>query len=291
MIVGAGPRKYEFQPGWAKLPEGWQFSPVVGAVTDSQDRVYVHHRGPHPVIVFDREGNYLKWWGEGWEQGAHGIYINREGSDEFIYLTDFARHIVTKHALDGKLLWTLGTAGKVGENGAPFNKPTNLCFTPDGDFYVSDGYGNARVHHYSPDRKLIKSWGEPGKGPGQFNLVHAVWVDHRQPQRRIYVADRENDRIQVFTPDGELIKIMDGFRQPTDFFTDSEGYMYVPELRSRLTILDRDDNIVAQIGQDELSLEPGKFSYLHKAWTDSHGDMYIGEVIDGKRVQKFLRKR
>src|SRR3970282_2015747 len=132
VILGSGEFRYEVIEGWGKLPDGWTFQEVAAVAVDAKDQVYCFTRGAHPVIVFDRDGNFLRSWGEGVFKRAHGATI---GPDETIFLTEFA-------------------------------------FSPRGDIYVSDGYGNSRVHKYSPDGKLLFSWGEPGCDPGQFNIVH-----------------------------------------------------------------------------------------------------------------------
>ena len=289
MAVESRPHVYEFDPDWGRLPSGWTWGYVVGAVVDSEDRVYVHHRAAHPVVVFDKEGRVLTTWGDAFEQGAHGIHLRQEADGERIYLTDVRRHIVVKCTLDGQEIWTLGEAGRVGAPGEPFNRPTDVAFTPDGDFYVSDGYGNSRVHHFDPDRKLIRSWGEPGSGPGQFRLVHDVWFDDRGGRRRVWIADRENRRLQVFTPEGEFVKEMTGFLRPTGFYVDADGYMYVSELLGRVTILDAQDTVVAHLGGEQ-SLEPGKLMNPHAVWADSRGNLYVAEVEKGSRIQRFIRR-
>jgi sugar lactone lactonase YvrE len=194
---------------------------------------------------------------------------------------------VVKCTLDGRELWTLGT-GQVGADGQPFNRPTDIALTPEGDFYVSDGYGNRRVHHFDPDRKLIRSWGEEGTGPGQFVLVHDVWFDMRGGRRRLWVCDRTNHRIQIFTPEGEFVEEKTGFRRPNGIWVDSAGYMYVAELDARVTILDPNDQVIGYIGGDPERV-PGKLLKPHAIWGDSRGNLYVSEVEDGARIQKFTR--
>lgn len=290
---GATTHEYVYDPSWGKLPEGWaQWGFVPAVVVDSEDRVYVLHRAPHPVAVYSRTGELLSIWaaeGDQFEKGAHGLHLRQEADGEYLYFTDVARHCVVKCDLKGRELWTLGTPGQVGA-GVPFNRPTDIAFTPEGDFYVSDGYGNSLVHHYDADRKLIKSWGEPGTGPGQFNLVHDVWFDLRGGKRRLWVCDRTNHRIQLFTPEGEFIEEKPGFRRPNGVWVDPQGFMYVAELDARVTIMDEHDQVVGTIG-GESDPAPGGLLKPHAVWGDSHGDLYIAEVEDGARIQKFNRKR
>jgi DNA-binding beta-propeller fold protein YncE len=255
---------YDVVEGWGKLPEGWIYTQVAGVSVDSKDRVYVLNRGEHPIIVYAKDGTFIGSWGEGMFQNAHGAYIDEKGH---IYCVDRNRHV----------LWKFTT-------GEPFNLPTDVALAPDGDIYVSDGYGNNRVHRFSPEGELLLSWGEAGEGPGQFNLPHGIWVR----EEKVYVADRQNNRIQIFTSDGEYIDQWGGFKQPCDLSIDEAGIVYVPELQGRVSILNLDGEVLAHIG-GERGFEPGEFYAPHCTWTDSEGSLYVGEVLEGQRIQKFVR--
>ena len=198
VILGSGEHRYRVVEDWAKLPEGWEFRDVAAVAVDSKDQVYAFNRGEHPMIVFDREGNFLRSWGEGEYPRAHGIHI---GPDETLYLTDDGSHTVKRVTPEGKVLMTLGVPGTPAPfmSNEPFHRCTHTAISPDGHLFVSDGYGNACVHKYSPDGKLVKSWGESGSDPGQFNIVHNITADD---DGWIYVADRENHRVQVFDTEG-----------------------------------------------------------------------------------------
>src|ERR671926_211444 len=212
MTIELAPR-YTLRPGWEQLPEGWSHPDVAGVAVDSHDRVYLFCRAEHPLLVYDRDGKFVTDWDHQKHlfKRAHGITI---GPDDSVYLTDDLDHTVRKFTRDGQLLFTLGVSGQpsdtgysgtlesITRGGPPFNRPTNLAVAPSGDLYVSDGYGNARVHRYSADGKLIQSWGEPGTAPGQFILPHGIWV---AADGRVLVADRENDRVQIFSPNGEFL--------------------------------------------------------------------------------------
>ena len=193
-IIGQGNFKYQVAEGWGKLPAGWKFGDVAAVGIDSKDRVYAFNRGEHPMVVFDRDGNFLNSWGEGVFKRAHGVQM---GPDDTIYLTDDGDHTVRKCTLDGKILLEIGLPGQASPymSGQPFNRCTHTALSPEGDIYVSDGYGNSRVHKYSPDGKLLFSWGSPGTDPGQFNIAHNILCD---TNGLVYVADRENHRIQIF---------------------------------------------------------------------------------------------
>jgi len=211
MIIDAGERQYELVEGWGELPPGWEWGQVGAVGVDSQDRVHVFTRTDHPYMIFDRAGGLVNAWGQGIFEDAHGICI---APDDTVYLVDRRPQIVLKFTNDGRHLLTLGKRNKhsdtgytdehpkVEYGGPPFHHPTDVGMSPNGEFYVSDGYRNCRVHKYGPDGTLLFSWGEPGQGPGQFQLVHSVW-EHKG---RVYVADRQNNRLQVFTPEGKYLE-------------------------------------------------------------------------------------
>jgi DNA-binding beta-propeller fold protein YncE len=315
MPYGTGEYTYELVDGWAKLPLGWSFLDVTGLAVDAQDRVYVLNRGIHPVIVFDRDGNLLTTWGEGLFKHAHGAGISPDGS---IYCTDDELHVVYKFTPEGKLLQTIGNKGQpsdtgyisewndifwslttITHGGPPFNRPTGVAVTASGEIYISDGYGNARVHKFSPDGKLLFSWGEPGYLPAQFRLPHYICLDN---QKRVWIADRENSRLQIFDSGGKFLDQWEDFIRPTDVKIDKNNIVYVTELCQRVSILSIDGKVLTRFGnQKGKDLEKALFLAPHTVAIDSRGDIYVGEVswswtkrtLDrGPRVvQKFaLRK-
>jgi DNA-binding beta-propeller fold protein YncE len=313
---------------WAQLPSGWSWNEVAGVASDSQDRVYVFNRGSHPLIVFNRDGTFLRAWGEDIFTRAHGIFV---GPDDAIYCTDDLDHTVRKFTPEGKLLMTLGTSGRPSDTGAtsmdfrsivragpPFHYPTNLALAPSGELYVSDGYGNARIHKFSPDGQLLFSWGEPGNGPGQFGIPHGIAVD---PQGTVYVADRENSRIQLFTAQGKFLTEWIDVARPCQLFIAPDGDIYVAELGfragmwpgisapspdspgGRLSIFDDQGRLRARWGGGANPCALGDFFAPHGIWVDSRGDIYLSEVTwsaGGNRglvpktchaLQKFIRRK
>ena len=285
MIFGQGTHQYTVQENWWTLPEGWEFGWVPAVAVDSQDRVYVYSRSEHPMVVFDRDGNFIDAWGDDILKDAHGIFID---ADDNIYCTERDTHVMRKFTTEGELLMTLGTPDEPGAEGEPFNKPTDFALGPDGEMYISDGYGNARVHKYSPDGELIKSWGQPGTGPGEFDLPHCVRVD---PRNRLMVADRENNRIQFFTLDGEYIEEWGDLLQPDTIYIDDDDLVYIAELGQRISIMTLDGEVISQWGSERGSTVPGEFMACpHGIWLDSHGDIYVGEVQADARLQKFIRQ-
>ena len=184
------------------MPDGWKFGRVSAVSTDASGEVYVFQRGPKadPIVVFDAKGKYLRSWGKGMFGNPHGLRVDRDGH---VWVTDNGDHQVMKFTRTGELLMKLGTRGQLGTTETTFNKPTDIAFAPaGGDFYVSDGYGNSRVLKFSKDGKFLTSWGQRGTKPGEFNIPHSVGVDSRG---RVYVSDRENNRIQIFDGSGRFL--------------------------------------------------------------------------------------
>jgi DNA-binding beta-propeller fold protein YncE len=309
MIYGAGKYRYELVDDWAKLPKGWSLVDVGGIGVDKEDRIYVLNRSDHPVIVLDRDGNLVHSWGEGFFKRAHGSCV---GPDDSIYCTDDRNHVVAKFTCDGQLLMMLGSAGqasdtgyvrtfdfwesltKIVRGGPPFNRPTGVSISPKGEIYVADGYGNARIHKFSADGNLLLSWGEPGGEPGQFRLPHSVRVDKRG---RVWVADRENHRIQIFEADGKFLAQWTKLVRPTDLFIEKDDTVYVSELSMRVSIFSMDGKLLARWGNPGVKKEEALFLAPHAIAVDSHGDIYVGDVsmtamqIDrgARSIQKFAQ--
>jgi DNA-binding beta-propeller fold protein YncE len=288
--VGTGKYTYALSQDWAKLPPGETFAMVSAVATDSQNRVYAFQRKDPPVVIFDRDGNYLSSWGNGAFLFAHGISI----TNDIVYLTDRDSSVCLMYTLDGKPIQMLGRHGVHSDTGCeqpgtlvpraagPFNYPTELVPDPAGDLYVSDGYRNARVHRFSPDGHLKFSWGEPGKtAPNQFHLPHSLLVH----DGHVYVCDRENHRLQVFNTDGQYLTMWTDIQRPMDISVDTEGVLYVSEgsvdgSSARVSVLAPEGEVLARFD----CRGPG-----HGSWVDSHGDIYVGLSNPGG-VDKFVRQ-
>ena len=288
--VGTGRYRYELIEHWARLPAGQTFGNVSAVATDSRDRVYVFQRKDPPVLVFERDGRYATGWGIGNFANPHGIFI----AGDVVYLTDREDSVCLTYTLDGKPLQILGTRGRHSDTGCerpgdlvpraagPFNYPTEMVPAPSGDLYVTDGYRNARVHRFSAAGQLIASWGQGGKTePNHFHLPHSLVADR---DGRIYVCDRENNRIQVFSPEGDFLAMWTDLRRPLDISVDRDGIFYISEggvggLSPRISLMDRDGNVVAR--WDSLS--------AHGSWVDAHGDIYLA-LGARERVDKYVRQ-
>jgi DNA-binding beta-propeller fold protein YncE len=289
MSAGAGIRQYEYVPDWPSYPDGQDVGQVVEIVVDSQDRVYVFHRIDRSPLIFDSEGKYLGSWEKNDHfQDIHGVTIASDDDGEYLIVTDRNRHLVSRTDLEGNVVWTIGTPDEAANAEGYFNLPTDSGVAPNGDIYVADGYGNARVHQFTSSGEHIRSWGEPGVGMGQFHLPHGARIIEHDGEPNVYVCDRENWRIQRFDLEGNYLGKITGMRQPGDIIVDEDGIRYVPELQGRVAILDQDDFIFARIG-GERNTEPGNFFAPHSVALDSQGALYVGEVLEGQRVSKFKR--
>ena len=275
------------------------------------DLVNVLTRDPARVLVYSPEGAQVGMWGNGTlGPRPHGITV---GPDGRVYCVDEFNHTVHVFTGTGELLWDIGTSGAASDTGVdysvtdlydrtativrsagPFNHPTALAVAPDGDFYVADGYGNARVHRFTPQGGLRHSWGEPGTGPGQFHVPHGICID--ADNDLVLVADRENDRIQTFTPGGRYLESWIDLQRPADVTIGADRYVYVAELGravshrswtnprvaawqpSRLSVLDRRGNVLARIGAGDDPSAPGNMAAAHGIAVDSARRHHVAEI-------------
>ena len=295
--------RYRVEADWPQFPGDGPHGEAVAIACDRRDRVFVFFRGPQPVRVYEPDGRFVTGWGEGLFARPHGLFI---GPDDTVWCTDDVDHTVRAFTPDGNLILTLGTSGRPSDTGAtshdyrtirragpPLNYPTNLALAPDGDLYVTDGYGNARVHRFTPDGRLVHSWGEPGSGPGQFHVPHGLAVDR---EGTVYVADRENSRVQLFSPEGVYRGEWTDVARPCQLYIDRDGWVYVAELGfragrwagtgppppgapgGRVSIFDRTGRLHARWGGGDDPCAAGDFFAPHGIWVDSQGSIYVAEV-------------
>ena len=272
--IGAGDYRYEYWAGWARTPSGTDIVSPSGVAVDSEDRVYVFQRQGSPVLVFDHAGHFVESWHRqnGLPADAHHIHV---GPDDTVYLTDRDSHMVLLYDTQGELLRSLGTRDEAAMQ-APFNHPADACVAPAGEIYVADGYGNSSVHRFSADGEYISSFGSPGRGPGQFVVPHSIRVSQ---DGRVYVADRENHRVQVFTSEGEFQAEWTDFKCPMGVHIDADQVVYVTDQIPRISLYTLDGELLAR-GRT--------FEGMHQVYTDSQGSIY-GIDTANQRVQKFIK--
>jgi sugar lactone lactonase YvrE len=282
---------------WAKLPDEIVLGDVAAVGVDSRNRVYAFNRGEHPMAVFDIDGNLVRTWGEGLFTRPHGVHL---AVDDTIWLTDDGDHTVRHCTLDGRVLLTLGIPGEPKRymSGEPFHRCTHTALSPQGEIYVSDGYGNARIHKYAPDGKLLLSWGEPGTDPGQFNVPHNICCD---PDGWVYVADRENHRVQIFDGNGRFETQWHNLHRPNGMCMASgrDPLVYIgeggpsgeinrdwPNIGPRVSVHTHKGEVLARLGRMHAGLEPGHFTAPHGIAVDRHGSIFVGE-LSGRTWSRF----
>ena len=315
MLIESNGFAYEYCEGWGQNLLSYQDEYKVKKVSDigidDRGRVFLLVRSSRSVIVADSEGNLIKYWDIPGKGRTHEICFDRKG---FVYITDDEKHVVYKLDADGNLVMTLGTPGVCSDTGyewreyrtvkrsaGPFNRPTGVSVAENGDIFISDGYGNARVHHFSPDGRLIKSWGEPGFHPGQFYIPHGILVKGDT----VYVCDRENGRIQLFDFDGNFKTAWTKLHRPSVIKLGPDGLFYVCECKhndhfddcrpSRFCILSPEGEVLARL-DSPYNMQPyAKYHGAHGLGVDKDGNVYIGEVgdpLDGYLcIKKYRRVR
>jgi hypothetical protein len=305
-VVGDGEHTYECIHDWGEVPASIKYGNTHGVCQDKEGRIYIKHTvgagsvKDDAIVVFDEKGKFIRSWGAEYKGGAHGLHINREGNEEFLYLADPSRHLVAKTTLEGKEIFRLGLPEESGlyENEGEYH-PTNVATAPNGDFYVSDGYGKSWIHQYTSDAKYIRSFGGPGKERGQTLCSHGLIVDARGAAPTLIVADRSNRRLQIFSLEGKhLAFVKDEMRAPCHFHQRGKELL-VPDLESRVTLLDANNKLIVHLGdgghyngiRDKAreAFTPGKFVAPHSAYYDHDGNIFVVEWVEVGRVTK-LRK-
>ncbi len=286
--VGSGRFTYEIAHGWDNVPAGHEWGEAAAVAVDSQDRIYVFNRGDDPMIVLDGDGNYLGSWGEEVFTRAHGL---TPGPDDTLYCSDDGGHSVRQCTLEGEVLLTIGVPGRESayQSGLPFNRCTDVALDPKtGDIYVADGYGNSRVHKYSPDGKLLFSWGAPGTDPGEFNIVHNIATDK---DGYVYVADRENHRVQIFDSNGKYETQWANMHRPCAITITPEQDVFVgelggtmnvnrnlPNIGPRITVYNTSGERLARIEGEGFAQVAGKIIAPHGICVTPKGDIYLADV-------------
>lgn len=322
-VVGTGEHTYECIHNWGNdgLPDGYHYGGAShGIAVDSQGLIYItHHGNPASIFVFDADGQFVKLMGETDRVGdaktgsgrGHGIDIRKEGGEEFIYLSPNESSLwFSKITLKGELVWKktredLNQDSGIYENAKVVFRPTNVSFRPDGGYYLGDGYGSHYLFEYDKDDRFIRTIGGPGQEDGKFSTPHGQWLDERDGTPKLVVADRANKRLQWFDMDGAHLRTLDGFLFPADIDTRGD-VMVVPDLHARITLLDKEYNVITQLGDDEAwrakvldgsigmrahpeLWQPGLFVHPHDACFDAEGNIFVAEWVQTGRVTKLVK--
>ncbi len=300
---------YKVDPDWPQRPDNMPWGRMPGVAVDSKDQVWIFTRAEPPVQIYSTDGKFIRAWGEGLigtderGLGSHHIEIDSQG---MIWLADVRNHVVLQLTPDGKVLKTLGTSGEPGCDEKRLNKPTDMAITPDGQVFVSDGYGNARIVHFDVDGKFVKAWGKLGTGPGEFSLPHAIALDSKG---RLYVADRNNARVQVFDQGGKFLDQWQNLIVPWGIWVTPKDEIWVcgcspmpwRETDGALSCPPKDQVLMkfgpcgkllqlwtVPKGTDEEE-QPGELNWVHGIAVDSAGNIYATDIM-GERAQKFVRQ-
>jgi hypothetical protein len=315
--IGGGSATFALDPNWGKLPAGMKFGYGCAIVVDAFDRIVVTSRSTNPcVAIFDAAGKLLETWSkqlsdrvgysvEQIKDTAHGLFHSHRKEGEFLYWTEnvstnrngpkFGKRVY-KTDMRGKILFTLGPDEKDSSNSlkVPLTNPTDVAVAPTGDVYVVDGYGSQKLYRFDRNFQQLGVIGGPGKEHGKFNTCHGVWVNTLKKEPELYIADRANDRIEVFSLEMEYKRTIPGVRKPCCFYQHA-GRLYVPELDARVSVFDEDDKLVAHLGDGrginpkEIGKHPDKFATPHALTLDSQGNLYVLEWLDWARPRKFSK--
>lgn len=327
LVVGTGEHRYEVHHNWAQLPDKFTWQTTHNVAVDREGLVYVIHEGreeqkDHPsIFVFDPQGKFVRAFGNQFQGGGHGLEVITEGREQFLYVTGYQQlKNFAKLTLKGEPVWEKRAPMESDlypkdEDTKPVKRwgrdafmPTNYAFLPDGGFFLADGYGSWRIHRYDKNGKWLSNFGGPGDGAGQFNTPHGICIDNR-PGREpsICVADRANKRLQWFTLEGKHLKTLDGFILPANLDT-YKDVLLVPDLSARVTLLDKNDQVIVHLGEDPAWREQvtkdgmklrreekgegwvsGKFLHPHDACFDKDGNIIVAEWVHTGRIT-MLRK-
>lgn len=277
-----------------------------GAAVDRAGNVYASTDTPRGILVFGPDGKFLRNFGP---STIHGLHLQREADGEYLYCARPSFHEVQKIKTDGTVVWTMGYPAEAKNGDTPiyskpeeFN-PTNIVALRDGTLFVADGYGKKWIHKYDKDRKYLMSFGGPGSTTpaeeGKFNTCHGLATDYRSGQPQLIVCNRESGRVEQWSTDGKLIKVLQrGLRMPAAAQVRGE-YCAVAELQGRVTVLDKNGDIVAQVGDNpeatyraNYGLDPGMWkdgicNSPHGITFDRAGNLVVAEWSKFGRVQKF----
>ncbi len=271
---------YRPVPDFFRLPPNHNFGEVAGVALDKNEHIFVLHRGPFPLMEFSEQGTFIRTIGDGLFEGAHGLRIDPDGN---LWTTDVTTHLVLRFNTDGHVTMVLGRKGRAGETEMLFNQPTDIGFGPNGEIFVTDGYGNSRVVKFDREGNFLKAWGKKGKEPGEFNLPHTIVVDS---QGKVYVGDRDNLRLQIFDLDGNFITQWTHAGAPWGLELVDSGTLFMADgYANRVVKLDTNGKILGSFGSPGKTA--GKFAFAHAIAVNKQGEIFVSEILNW-RVQKFI---
>lgn len=313
LIVGEGSHRYECIHDWLMPPDNIKWGDTQGVAQDTSGNIYISHtvgggsKSDDAIAVFSNKGKFLRSFGARFKGGGHGLDIRKEGKEEYLYHCDTAHQQVVKTDLLGNVLWVKGKNDLIADTSRLYKvnsnfTPTNVALAPNGDFYITDGYGSDYITQYDINGNFIRVFGGKGSEPGKVLNAHGIWVDTRSKEPMVVVADRANSRLQYFTMDGKHVRFNnDGMRQPCHF--DIRGdEMLIPDLRSVVTLLDKNNKVITHLGdgttvanlpgrgRPRTEFVAGKFVHPHSAKFLSNGDILVVEWLPIGRVTLLKRQ-
>ena len=329
LVIGEGVHKYEVTHDWAKLPSQYTWQTTHNLAVDQAGFVYVIHEGrkhlkEHPsIFVFDPNGKFVRAFGHQFQGGGHGIEVRKEGNEEFLYICAYQNiKAFAKLTLAGETVWEkyapmdsgVYRKGEDSKESVRFEGkgrprwgkdaflPTNFAFLNDGGFLLADGYGSFWIHRYDKDGNWVSKFGGPGNGKGSFRTPHGIWTDRRNGEETVVVCDRAHHTVQILSLDGKHLQTIDGFGLPAnaDVWND---LLMIPELHARISLLDKNNKVVARLGDDVENVvtqkkvkrgnaktwKNGKFVHPHDACFSSNGDIFVAEWVQTGRITKLRR--
>jgi hypothetical protein len=283
---------YVLAPRPVELPAGIEMGAPATVAFDAAGHLYVLTRGERTFFEFDANGAFVRSFGERLFTRSHGLAIDGDGN---LWATDVGGHIVVKLSPQGEPLLTLGTKGEAGAwdeaaGSRKLNQPNDVAIAANGDVFVVQGHtpgagGDARVLKFDRTGRFIKQWGGKGAAPGQFQVAHGIDID---AEGLLWVADRENQRVQVFTQDGELVKVLAYAGLPCDLDIGRESIFMVNGFAGQLVELDLDGKVVAALGKP--GTEPSEFGEAHMLAVSPRGEIFVADSVNAA-LFKFVKQR
>jgi hypothetical protein len=320
-VIGEGDFQYVVDHTFCQLPEKFHWQTTHNVAVDSANNLYVIHEGrsklkDHPsIFVFGPDGKFVRAFGSQFQGGGHGIEVRKEGKDEFLYVAAYQGvKSFAKMTLEGEILWYKRAPMECGSYAegehlateAGWTRksflPTNFAFLDNGGFLLADGYGSYLIHEFDKNAEWVRCFAGHGDEPGKFNLSHGIWIDNRQgKEQSLYVTDRSRNQIQILDLNGKHLETLKGFGLPANFDIHGDK-MLVPELKGLLTILDKENKPLAQLGDGRAQLEDvkklrekpdqwtdGQFVHPHDACFDQEGNIFVAEWVATGRVTKLSK--